>query len=74
VVAAGDPKTGQIRRIKLVIDNGGAFKGVAFVRLMPHARTAAHQDQAKSPAQKTAYASAASARSNASTSTASMGR
>ena len=45
-----DPETGAIRRIKLVTDNGSAFKGAAFARFiasrpeLPHIRT-----RAKSP-------------------------
>ena len=32
--ALADPATGQIRRIKLVTDNGAAFKGAAFARFI----------------------------------------
>ncbi|MFF3460665.1 hypothetical protein ACFYXH_41655 [Streptomyces sp. NPDC002730] len=57
-----NPDTGQIRRIKLVTDNGGALKGAAFARFIasrPSCRTSAPAPRA--PA-RTAYTSAPSAR------------
>jgi transposase InsO family protein len=43
-----DPDTGQIRRIKLVTDNGAAFKGAAFARFIASpAGAAAHPHPAQ---------------------------
>ena len=47
-----NPDTGQIRRIKLVTDNGGAFKGVAFARFIASRPELLHiRTRAKSPGQ-----------------------
>jgi transposase InsO family protein len=47
-----NPKTGEIRRIKLVTDNGGAFKGVAFARFIASRPELLHiRTRAKSPGQ-----------------------
>ena len=47
-----DPATGEIRRIKLVTDNGGAFKGTAFARFIASRPELLHlRTRAKSPGQ-----------------------
>ncbi|MEY9997530.1 putative transposase [Streptomyces sp. V4I8] len=47
-----DPETGKIRRIKLVTDNGGAFKGAAFARFIASRPELLHiRTRAKSPGQ-----------------------
>lgn len=47
-----DPETGEIRRIKLVTDNGGAFKGAAFARFIASRPVLLHiRTRAKSPGQ-----------------------
>lgn len=47
-----DPDTGQPHRIKLVTDNGGAFKGVAFARFIASRPELLHiRTRAKSPGQ-----------------------
>lgn len=50
--ALADPDTGEIRRIKLVTDNGGAFKGAAFARFIASRPELLHvRTRAKSPGQ-----------------------
>src|SRR5215470_18243209 len=47
-----DPATGQIRRIKLVTDNGGAFKGAAFAAFIASRPELLHiRTRRKSPGQ-----------------------
>lgn len=47
-----NPATGEIRRIKLVTDNGGAFKGAAFARFIASRPELLHiRTRAKSPGQ-----------------------
>ena len=47
-----NPTTGEIQRIKLVTDNGGAFKGVAFARFIASRPELLHiRTRAKSPGQ-----------------------
>jgi putative transposase len=47
-----DPETGRIRRIKLVTDNGSAFKGAAFARFIASRPELLHiRTRAKSPGQ-----------------------
>jgi transposase InsO family protein len=47
-----DPDTGQPHRIKLVTDNGGAFKGVAFAKFIASRPELLHiRTRAKSPGQ-----------------------
>lgn len=47
-----NPETGEIRRIKLVTDNGGAFKGAAFARFIASRPELVHiRTRAKSPGQ-----------------------
>ncbi|WP_370270869.1 integrase core domain-containing protein [Streptomyces sp. V4I8] len=47
-----DPETGKIRRIKLVTDNGGAFKGAAFARFIASRPELLHiRTRTKSPGQ-----------------------
>ena len=47
-----DPATGQIRRIKLVTDNGGAFKGAVFAAFIASRPELLHiRTRRKSPGQ-----------------------
>ncbi|MER5185588.1 integrase core domain-containing protein [Streptomyces sp. NPDC002896] len=50
--ALADPDTGEIRRIKLVTDNGAKFKGAAFARFIASRPELLHiRTRAKSPGQ-----------------------
>jgi transposase InsO family protein len=53
-----DPDTGQIRRIKLVTDNGATFKGVAFARFIASRPELLHiRTRRKSPGRERAFGS-----------------
>jgi putative transposase len=50
--ALTDPATGQIRHLKIVTDNGGAFKGAAFARFIASRPELRHiRTRRKSPGQ-----------------------
>ena len=50
--ALTDPVTGQIRRLKIVTDNGGAFKGATFARFIASRPELRHiRTRRKSPGQ-----------------------